>query len=120
MRTTMVDVTTGDGVADCYLAEPDGPGEHPAVLYFMDAFGPRPRAFAMADRVAEQGYTVLMPNLFYRSGRAPLLDLTGLDDPEQRSRIFGRIMPMAKALTPGAIARDAGAYLGFLSARDGV
>ncbi|WP_446215087.1 dienelactone hydrolase family protein [Micromonospora sp. IBHARD004] len=120
METTTVDVPTSDGVADAYLVRPDGDGPFPAVLVFMDAFGLRPRLAEMAERIAARGYVVLVPNLFYRAGRAPLVDLSGLADPERRGAIFGQLMPFIGALTPDAVARDAGAYLDFLEAREDV
>ncbi|MDZ5443519.1 dienelactone hydrolase family protein [Micromonospora sp. 4G57] len=120
METTTVDVPTSDGVADAYLVRPDGDGPFPAVLVFMDAFGLRPRLAEMAERIAAQGYLVLVPNLFHRAGRAPLFDLSGLDDPERRAALFKQLMPQIGALTPEVITRDAGAYLDFLAARDDV
>ncbi|SCG70391.1 dienelactone hydrolase family protein [Micromonospora inositola] len=120
METRTVDVPTRDGVADACLVRPDGDGPFPAVLVFMDAFGLRPRLIEMAERIASQGYLVLVPNLFYRAGRAPLFDLSGLGDPERRAALFGQLMPQIAALTPEVITRDAGAYLDFLAARDDV
>src|SRR3982751_2751554 len=120
MRKTMVDVPTEDGVADAYLVVPDGDGPFPGVLFFMDAFGLRPRLFEMVERIAERGYAVLAPNLFYRGSRSPVADLTGMADPEQRGKIFGRLMPFMQALDTAAITSDTGAYLDFLAAQDGV
>jgi carboxymethylenebutenolidase len=120
MQTTTVDVPTAEGVADAYLITRGDGGSHPAVLMFMDAFGLRPRLSEMAERIASHGYVVLLPNLFYRTGRAPLFDMSELQDPEQRSRIFARIAPLMAALKPEVIARDTGAYLDFLAGRDEV
>ncbi|MEU5790534.1 dienelactone hydrolase family protein [Micromonospora purpureochromogenes] len=120
MRTTTVDVPTSDGGADAYLVRPDADGPFPPVLLFMDAFGLRPRLAEMAQRIAAEGYVVLVPNLFHRAGRAPLVDLTGLGDPERRGALFGRLMPLITALTPDVVARDTAAYLDFLAAQPGV
>jgi carboxymethylenebutenolidase len=120
MRKTMVDVPTEDGVADAYLVLPDGDGPFPGVLFFMDAFGLRPRLFQMAERIAERGYAVLAPNLFYRSSRSPLVDPSHLADPEERGRVFGRLTPMIQRLDTVAITRDTPAYLDFLASQDGV
>jgi carboxymethylenebutenolidase len=114
MDKQTVDITTQDGVADAYLVRPDGAGPRPAVLLFQDAFGLRPRLHEMADRIAEQGYVVLVPNLFYRAGRAPLFDLSGLGDAEKRGQMFEAIGPLMKELTAEVITRDTGAYLDFL------
>jgi carboxymethylenebutenolidase len=110
MRSEMIDVTTQDGVADAYLARPDDE-PHPGVLLMMDAFGLRPQIEQMADRIAAQGFVVLAPNLFHRAGRAPVVPLDGLDDPEQRARVFERVMPLVRELTPERIVSDGGAYL---------
>ncbi|MFC9495753.1 dienelactone hydrolase family protein, partial [Streptomyces sp. NPDC056982] len=56
-RSTTVEIPTGDGTADAYLAHPDDDAAHPAVLLYMDAFGLRPQLRAMADRLAAAGYT---------------------------------------------------------------
>jgi len=107
----LVDVTTPDGAADACLARPERPGSHPGVLLIMDAFGLRPQIEEMADRIAARGFVVLAPNVFYRSGRAPLFSLDGLDDPERRSEVIGRIMPLARELTPERVTSDGAAYL---------
>lgn len=111
MSGETIDVQTRDGVADAYLSRPDGDGPHPGVLLLIDAFGLRPRIEEMADRIAAQGFTVLAPNLFYRAGRAPVISLDGLDDPERRGALFQKIMPLMQELTPERIVSDAGAYL---------
>jgi carboxymethylenebutenolidase len=110
MRSEEIDITTPDGVADAYLTRPDDE-RHPGVLLVMDAFGVRPQIERMADRIAAQGFVVLAPNVFYRAGRAPVVALDGLDDPEQRGRVFERVMPLVRELTPERIVRDGGAYL---------
>ncbi|SCL48052.1 dienelactone hydrolase family protein [Micromonospora chersina] len=120
MQTTTVDVPTGDGVADSFLVRPDGDGPFPAVLVFMDAFGLRPRLAEMAEAIAARGHVVLVPNLFHRFGRAPLVDLSGLGDDSRRGALFATVSPMIGALTPDVVARDTAAYLDFLAAQPGV
>ena len=61
VQGTAVDIPTEDGTADAYLTHPADGEPRPAVLLYMDAFGLRPRLRAMADRLAEAGYTVLVP-----------------------------------------------------------
>lgn len=100
----MVEIQTSDGVAEAYLAKPEGDGPFPAVLLYMDAFGLRPQIERMADRLASEGYVVLAPNVFYRDHEAPL----GTSD-------FGVLREYMKALTPDAVERDARAYLDFLA-----
>jgi carboxymethylenebutenolidase len=110
MAGEMIEVTTPDGVADAYLARPDGE-RRPAVLLVMDAFGLRPQIELMADRIASQGYAVLAPNVFYRAGRAPVVPLDGLGDPDRQGDVFAQLMPLIRELTPDLIVRDGGAYL---------
>ncbi|MEU5366676.1 dienelactone hydrolase family protein [Streptomyces sp. NPDC005925] len=107
-------IPTADGTADAYLAHPAAGGPHPAVLLFMDAFGLRPQLRSMADRLAAAGYTVLVPNLFYRHGPAPVVELPGFIDPGARPEIFERLRPIMASLTPEAAMRDAGACLRWL------
>ncbi|MCF1592358.1 dienelactone hydrolase family protein [Streptomyces muensis] len=111
-----VDIITPDGRADAYIAHPDDGARHPAVLMFMDAFGLRPHLKSMADRLASSGYTVLVPNVFYRNGRAPVVDLPGFIDPAERPEIFRSLRPAAEALTSERFVEDSGAYLDWLAA----
>ena len=110
-----IDVRTADGIADSYLAHPDD-GRHPAVLLISDAFGLRPRIAEMAERIADQGYTVLAPNIFYRNGRAPLFEMPDLSVPENRAPFFARLGPLRAELTPDRALADIDSYLTFLSA----
>ena|SRR5947209_10838623 len=114
MQTSSVDITTPDGVADAYLAKPDDDA-HPGVLFIMDAYGLRPTINQMVDRIAAEGYIVLAPNVFYRAGRAPVIPLPDLNDPEQRTSFFQKLRPLFEQLTPERIAADGTAYLDYLA-----
>ncbi|MGW1735762.1 dienelactone hydrolase family protein [Streptomyces sp. NPDC001937] len=116
VRGTSVDIPTQDGTADAYLTHPDDSTPHPAVLLYMDAFGLRPHLKEMADRLARAGYTVLVPNVFYRHGRAPVVELPDVIDPARRPEIFERLGPIITSLTPDLAMRDADAYLRWLAA----
>ncbi|MEU4239003.1 dienelactone hydrolase family protein [Actinoplanes sp. NPDC026619] len=120
MQTTTMQVPTADGAAEAYLVKPDGDGPFPGVLFFMDAFGLRPRLAEMAERIAERGYAVLVPNLFYRSASGRLVTPEELDDPEKRGAAFARLGPMMQALTAERVAADTGSYLDFFAAQPGV
>src|SRR4051812_48460327 len=109
-----IDIATSDGIADAYLSRPDDQ-RHPGVLLLMDAFGLRPQIEKMADRIASHGFTVLAPNLFYRAGRSPVVDLDGLDDAERRGAIFEKVMPLVGGLTAERVASDSSAYLQTLA-----
>lgn len=117
VQATTVEIPTPDGVADAYFTHPSDGRPHPAVLLYMDAFGIRPHLTGMADRLAANGYTVLAPNVFYRYGSAPVVELPEVIDPQSRPEIFEEIGPMMQALTPELVVRDAGAYLDWLQTR---
>lgn len=107
----MLDVATPDGVADCYLTQPDDDTAHPGVLFVIDAIGLRRQIKDMADRIAAQGYVVLAPNIFYRAGRAPIWPDANLADPAAREAFMKNAMPITRSLTPEAMRSDGGAYL---------
>jgi carboxymethylenebutenolidase len=108
-----VEIETPDGVADAYVARPDG-DPHPGVLLIPDAFGLRPAIEEMAERVASDGYVVLAPNVFYRAGREPVEALVGPVDGERRAQAFQAVLPLIRELTPERVVADGGAYLGYL------
>jgi carboxymethylenebutenolidase len=106
-----VTVPMPDGSADAALFHPAGSGSWPAVLMWPDILGLRPVFREMARRLAGEGYTVLVPNPFYRTRRAPVV--TGAFDfnkPEDLAKLKG----LREPLTDAAIDRDASAYIAFL------
>src|SRR5271170_308475 len=68
-------VPTPSGVCDAALVHPQGSGAWPAAILFPDIFGVRPAMRDMAKRLAADGYTVLIPNPYYRMTKAPGLGL---------------------------------------------
>ena len=70
---TDVDITTPDGVADCYFVHPSS-GSHAAVIVWPDILGLRPAFRAMGRRLAQSGYSVLVVNPFYRNARSPVVE----------------------------------------------
>jgi carboxymethylenebutenolidase len=116
VQGTTVDIPTEDGIADAYLVHPGDGRPHPAVLFYQDAFGLRPHLQSMADRLAAAGYTVLLPNVFYRKGRVPVFDLPEFIDPTSSGpALWQQIRPVMESLTNELAMRDAGAYLRFLA-----
>src|SRR5580704_1767694 len=75
---TNVDIKTPDGMCDAAFIHPKS-GSHPAVLIWTDAFGLRPSMRELGKRVAAEGYSVLVPNPFYRVAKAPFSDASHFD-----------------------------------------
>jgi carboxymethylenebutenolidase len=116
MSGEQVEIRTEDGVADGYLAKPAADdGRQRGVLFLVDAFGLRATIEQMVDRIAERGFVVLAPNVFYRHGRARVLAMPDLEDPGARAAFMEKIRPMMQELTSERIASDGGAYLDFLA-----
>ena len=111
MIKTNLDVQTPDGVANCVAFRPDGAGPFPAVMFLFDAGGIRPAMEQMAERIAAQGYYVLLPNLYYRSGPfAPFNARTVFNDPPERARMGALI----RSVTSDGAVRDMAAFLDAL------
>jgi carboxymethylenebutenolidase len=110
-------IPTEDGRADAFAAHPDDGERHPGVLMYPDGFGIRPVLREMARELAGHGYYVLVPNVFYRHGPTPVIELPEHIGEEARPAIFARLMPMIEAHSTERVLRDADAYLQFLTTR---
>lgn len=110
----MLTISTENGVAEAIVATPPS-GSGRGVLFFMDAFGLRPRIQDMVDEIASWGHVVLAPNVFYRDGSvaevAPRGDLT---TPEGRETFFQVAGPRIGHLTSDLAMSDNAAYLSAL------
>lgn len=107
---TNIDIETPDGIADCYFAHPLT-GEYPGVVVWPDARGIRETYRAIAQRLAESGYAVLVVNPYYRGHRGPVLaDGT---DPRQ-GNTMEILRPLLAELSPETEATDSRSMIGFL------
>ncbi|MFG2387081.1 dienelactone hydrolase family protein [Streptomyces avermitilis] len=115
MPTKMLHIPTADGQADAFAAFPDRGERHPGVLMYADGFGIRPVLREMARELAGHGYYVLVPNLFYRHGPAPVIELPEHIGEEARPAVLAQLMPLIEAHTAERVLSDADAYLRFLT-----
>jgi carboxymethylenebutenolidase len=112
---TDVEVKTPDGTCDAAFIHPKS-GSHPGVLIWPDAFGLRPSMREIGKRIAAQGYSVLVPNPFYRLGKAPFSDASTFNF--QNPADMAKLRPlMASVTAPGNGEKDAVAYIAFLDAQ---
>src|SRR3954471_19896409 len=107
-----VTITTPDGTCDAYFVHPSS-GTAPGVLLWPDIFGLRPTMKTMAKRLAENGYSVLVVNPFYRTKKAPTAD-QGAATP------IPSLMPLAQALNETTHMTDAKAFVAWLDQQPSV
>jgi len=121
MSIEQIDISTPDGVAEAYLGRPDGGGDHPGVLFYIDAIGLRPRIAEMVERIASWGYVVLAPNPLYRAGTAAeLAPKNGLGSMADVGAFFQFIVPIIDEHTADQARIDADAYIDTLLGLPGV
>jgi carboxymethylenebutenolidase len=111
---TDVQVKTPDGVCDAALVQPRRGGTWPGVIIFPDALGLRPAMRDMAKRLAADGYSVLVPNSFYRTAKAPVFG-SSFDFGNQADR--AKLGELRKPLTADAVTRDGAAFVAFLDSQ---
>jgi len=110
-----VEIKTPDGTCDAAFIHPKS-GSYPGVLIWPDAFGLRPSMQAIGRRIAAEGYSVLVPNPFYRVSKAPFTDASNFNF--QNADDMAKLRPlMASVNAPGNAEKDAAAYVAFLDAQ---
>jgi carboxymethylenebutenolidase len=100
-----IEIATPEGSMTTYVAHPDDGAAHPVVLFLMDAPGKRPLLHAMARTIAERGYYVVLPNLYYRATPAFELDFSSRES-------FARMRELMQNVGNRMVARDAATLLG--------
>ncbi len=115
MATEATAIKTRDGECRSWTFTPDrAGGPWPGVLFCMDGLGIRPTLFAMAQRLADAGFVVLLPDLFYRAGAYEPLDPREVFASADARAALG---PLMGSTDNERAARDAEAFLDFLHAR---
>jgi carboxymethylenebutenolidase len=113
---TNASVKTPDGTCDAAFIHPTT-GSHPGVIIWPDAFGLRPSMRDIGKRIAAEGFSVLVPNPFYRVQKAPVFqDVANFSfqNPADRAKLTPL---MASINAPGAAEQDAVAFIAFLDAQ---
>ena len=72
-----IEINTRDGKMPTFLSYPAQESQSPAVIFYMDVFGPREELREMCRRLSSNGYATFLPNLFYRGGSPEADVLTG-------------------------------------------
>jgi carboxymethylenebutenolidase len=110
-----LDIKTSDGTCNAAFFHPKT-GAHPGVLIWTDAFGLRPSMRDMGRRLAAEGYSVLVPNPFYRIAKAPYESASkfSFSNPDDMAKLRSL---MGSITAPGNAEKDAIAYIGFLDAQ---
>jgi carboxymethylenebutenolidase len=108
---TDVEIKTPDGTCNAAFLHPKS-GSHPGVIIWTDIFGLRPSMRDMGKRLASEGYSVLVPNPFYRLGKDQYSDASKVVFATEYPT---KLRPLAASIgADGAAEKDAVAYVEFL------
>src|SRR5579871_1563834 len=109
-------IKTPDGMCDAAFIHPTA-GSHPGVIIWTDAFGLRPAFRDIGKRIAGEGYSVLVPNPFYRVTKAPAFgDISTFSF--QNKDDMAKLGPLMGSINaPGNAEKDAVAFIGFLDSQ---
>jgi carboxymethylenebutenolidase len=116
MSEEQISILAKDGPCRAWVLKPDGAGQWPAVIFYMDGFGIRPGMIQMATHLASKGYVVLLPDLFYRLGPyAPL-------DPAEvlKGDVRATMGPMMASTDNHKAGDDTAAFIAYLDTRSDV
>jgi len=118
MSQETTSVRTRDGDCPLHVFTPgSGKGPWPAAIFYMDGLGIRPTLFAMAQRLADAGYVVALPDLFYRAGPyAPLVPKEVFASGD----VMGAIGHLFRTTDTRKAAEDTAAFLTYLDKRKDV
>ncbi len=117
MSQEQVSIRTGDGECPAYVFTSDEGGRHPAVIFYMDGLGIRPTIFEMGQRLADCGYVVLVPDLFYRAGAYEPLDPKAVF---ASGDVRSALAHLFSSTDNRRAAEDTGVFLDYINTRDDV
>ena len=117
MADEQISIRTADGDCPTHVLTPSkGDGPWPGVIVYMDGVGIRPTLVEMAQRLADAGYVVLLPDMFYRYGPYGPLDPAALMKGDFRATVG----PMMATTGNAKAAEDTVAFLDYLASRPDV
>lgn len=117
MAHEQVDITTTDGICPTHVFTPAGEGPWPAVIMYMDALGIRPGMLETGQHLADAGFVVLLPDLFYRYGTYEPMDPVAVIGGGNMRAV---IMPFMSTTDTKKVAADTAHYIAYLDTRSDV
>lgn len=110
-------IRTRDGACPTHVFTPEGKGPWPATILYMDGLAMRQTLVEMGQRLADHGFVVLLPDLFYRYGPyEPLVPREVFASPDIRA-VIGPLMASTDAARATA---DTEALLAYHDGRSDV
>ena len=117
MGRETIEIRTKDGVCPATVFTPEGAGPWPAVIFYMDGLAIRPVLFDMCERIAADGYVVLLPDMFYRAGPYEPMDPKAIfANPDFRKSLAH----FFTATDNQRAGEDTGAFIDYLDTRKDV
>lgn len=114
MPREQIAIKTPDGTCHSWVFTPEGKGPWPAVILYPDAFAIRPALIEHAQRLADGGYVVLVPDPFYRMGSYEAMNpKTAFSDPDFRKKLGVFFASTGNAKS----GKDTESYLAYLDTR---
>ena len=104
------------GTMDAFWVHPAS-GRHPGVILWPDIAGLRDAKKVMARRLAASGYSVIVPNPFYRSAPAP--QFADFED-FRANNGFQKVGPWMQQNTPAAVVETTRAVVAWLDGQAAV
>jgi len=109
-------IRTRDGDCRTFVFTPDdGAGPWPAVIFYMDGLAIRPTLLKMGQRMADAGYVVLLPDLFYRAGPYEPLDPKAVFGSGDVRKALGPLISSTDNRKAGV--EDTEAFLAYIDSR---
>src|SRR5205814_2234990 len=97
-----IEITTTDGVAKATFFSPTDSTAGKTlrgIIFYMDGMGPRKALYDMAQRLADAGHVVLLPDLFYRFGDYGPFSGASFGKEDERNQIMTMIRGTTQAMT---------------------
>ena len=116
MTEQKLEIPVDGQTVEALFFRPDDVGTFPGVVFYTDIWGIRPANIAMAKRLAEKGFAVLVPNVFFRYSK---ITSDGFE-PEDDSEKMPTLHKLFATETRTQMMSDGKAYVDFLLKQEGV